>query len=276
MKMSQQGQWQVAGSAPEVYERELVPAVFGVWAPILVELAQPRPSERVLDVACGTGVVARIAAPRVGPSGTVVGIDLNPGMLSVARSVVSPDSRSGGQLQWQEASADKLPFPDGSFNVVYCQLGLQFFADRPAALREMRRVLGTEGRLALMVWRGIHESPGFAVLADALQRHVGQAAAAIMRAPFGLSNADELEALVRAAGFQNVAIQQRSGTVRFPSVERFVLSYVAGSPLAGPVSQADDAARAALITDVRNALGKFTSNDELAFPIAAHLLSARV
>jgi len=276
MKMSQQGQWQVAGSAPEVYERELVPAVFGMWAPILVELAQPRPSERVLDVACGTGVVARFAATLVGPSGTVVGIDLNPGMLSVARSVVSPDSRSGGHLQWQEASADKLPFPDDSFNVVYCQLGLQFFADRPAALREMRRVLGAEGRLALMVWRGIHESPGFAVLADALQRHVGQAAAAIMRAPFGLSNADELEALVRAAGFQNVAIQQRSGTVRFPSVERFVLSYVAGSPLAGPVSQADDAARAALITDVRNALGRFTSNDDLAFPIAAHLLSARV
>ena len=91
--MNQQGQWQVAGSAPEVYERELVPAVFGVWAPILVELAQPRPGERVVDVACGTGVVARIAATRVGPSGTVVGIDLNPGMLSVARSVVSPDSR---------------------------------------------------------------------------------------------------------------------------------------------------------------------------------------
>jgi SAM-dependent methyltransferase len=196
--------------------------------------------------------------------------------LSLARSLVSRDSRSGGQLQWQEASADKLPFPDGSFNVVYCQLGLQFFADRPAALREMRRVLGTEGRLAVMVWRGIHESPGFAVLADALQRHVGQAAAAIMRAPFGLTNADELEALVRAAGFQNVAVQQRSGTVRFPSVERFVLSYVAGSPLAGPVSQADDAARAGLITDVRNALGKFTNNNELAFPIAAHLLSARV
>ncbi|WP_247349659.1 methyltransferase domain-containing protein [Bradyrhizobium sp. 132] len=276
MEMSQQGQWQVVGSAPDVYEGELVPAVFGVWAPILVELAQPRPSERILDVACGTGVVTRIAATRVGPSGTVVGIDLNPGMLSVARSVVSPDSRSGGQLQWQEASADKLPFPDGSFNVVYCQLGLQFFPDRPAALREMRRVLGPEGRLALMVWRGIHESPGFAVLADALQRHVGQAAVAIMRAPFGLSNADELEALVRATGFQDIVIQQRSGIVRFPTVERFVLSFVAGSPLAGPVSQADDAARAALITDVRNALGKFTSNDELAFPIAAHLLSARV
>jgi ubiquinone/menaquinone biosynthesis C-methylase UbiE len=274
--MNQQGQWQVAGSAPEVYEREPVPAVFGVWAPTLVELAQPRLGERVVDVACGTGIVARIAAKRVGPTGAVVGIDLNPGMLSVARSVVSTDSRSGGPLQWQEASADKLPFPDGSFDVVYCQLGLQFFADRAAALREMRRVLGTRGRLALMVWRGIHESPGFAVLAEALERHVGQAAATIMRAPFGLSNADELEALVGAAGFQNIEVQQRSGTVRFPSVERFVLSYVAGSPLAGPVSKADDVAREALITDVRNALAKYTSNTELVFPIAAHLLSARV
>jgi SAM-dependent methyltransferase len=260
--MNQQGQWQVAGSAPEVYERELVPAVFGVWAPILVELAQPRSGERVVDVACGTGIVARIAAKRVGPTGAVVGVDLNPGMLSVARSVVSTDSRSGGPLQWQEASADKLPLPDGSFDVVYCQLGLQFFADRAAALREMRRVLGAEGRLALMVWRGIHESPGFAMLAEALERHVGQAAAAIMRAPFGLSNADELEALVGAAGFQNIAVQQRSGTVRFPSVERFVLSYFAGSPLAGPVSKAVDAAREALITDVRNALAKYTSNTE--------------
>jgi ubiquinone/menaquinone biosynthesis C-methylase UbiE len=273
--MNQKGQWQVAGSAPEVYERELVPAVFGAWAPILVELAQPRPGDRVVDVACGTGIVARIAAGRVGPTGAVVGIDLNPGMLSVARSVVSTDVGSGGPLQWQEASADKLPFPDGSFDVVYCQLGLQFFADRAAALREMRRVLGAEGRIALMVWRGIQDSPGFAVLAEALQRHIGQAAA-IMRAPFGLSDADELAALVRAAGFQNVAIHQRSGTVRFPSVERFVLSYVAGSPLAGPVSQAGDAAREALMSDVRSALVEFTNDAELAFPIAAHLLSATV
>ena len=259
-----------------MYERELVPAVFGVWAPILVELAHPRPGERVVDVACGTGIVGRIAAARVGPTGAVVGVDLNPGMLSVARSVVLADSRSSAPLQWREASADKLPFPGESFDIVYCQLGLQFFADRAAAVHEMRRVLGAEGRLALMVWRGIDESPGFAVLAEALDRHVGQAAAAIMRAPFGLSNADELAALVRNAGFQDVAIQRQGGAVRFPSVERFVLSYAAGSPLAGPVSQTNDTARAALITDARNALGKYTSNTELAFPIAAHLLSARV
>ena len=127
-----------------------------------------------------------------------------------------------------------------------------------------------------MVWRDIHESPGFAVLAESLERHIGQGAAAIMRAPFGLSNADELAALVRAAAFQDVTIQQRVGTVRFPSVEKFVLSYVAGSPLAGPTSQTDDAARRALIADARNALGQYTGDTVLAFPIAAHLLSARV
>jgi predicted RNA methylase len=77
--MNQQGEWQVAGSAPEIYERELVPAVFGAWAPMPVELAQPHPGERVVDVACGTGIVARIAAARVGPTGAVVGVDLNPG-----------------------------------------------------------------------------------------------------------------------------------------------------------------------------------------------------
>src|ERR1700753_3065495 len=152
--MAQEGQWQVAGNASEIYERELVPAVFGVWAPILVELAQPRIGDRVIDIACGTGIVARTAATIVGPVGAVVGIDLNPGMLGVARSISST-----GPLHWQEASADKLPFPDGSFNVVCCQLGLQFFPDRAAALREMRRGSSANGRLALMVWRGIHEVP---------------------------------------------------------------------------------------------------------------------
>jgi len=134
-EMDPQGQWQVAGSAPEAYERLVVPAVFGAWAPILVGLAHPHLGKRVFDVACGTGIVARVAASRVGPTGAVVGVDLNSGMLSVARSTVSTDSWSRAPLQWQEANTDKLPFPGGSFDIVYCQFGRQFFADRAAALR---------------------------------------------------------------------------------------------------------------------------------------------
>jgi ubiquinone/menaquinone biosynthesis C-methylase UbiE len=272
--LDSQERWQVAGNAAEVYEKELVPAIFALWAPLVIDLGHPQKGDRILDVACGTGVVARLVAGRVGPTGAVVGIDLNPGMLKVARAM-STGTRAGAPIEWQQASADNLPFPSASFDVVFCQLGLQFFADRSAALSEMHRVLVAGGRLSLMVWCGISESPGFAALADALERHVGQAAASIMRAPFGLADGDELAALVRNTGFQNVAIEHRVGTVRFPSVEKLVSSYVAGSPLAGPVSEANEAARGALVADVRDALSKYANQAQLAFPIAAHLLSAR-
>jgi SAM-dependent methyltransferase len=271
--MSQQGQWQVAGSAPEVYERELVPTVFGPWAPILVDLAQPKQGERIVDIACGTGIVARIAAAKVGPAGAVAGVDLNPGMLAVARSVRTPD---GASVQWHEASADRLPLSDRSFDIAYCQLGLQFFADRPAALQEMRRVLSSKGRLALMVWCGINESPGFESFAEILERNVSLAAATIMRAPFGLADADELRRLVAGADFRDITVQRRVGTVEFPSVERFVLSYVAGSPLASHVSQASDLTREHLIAETKSALEKYVGDRGLSFPIAAHLLTATV
>lgn len=109
--------------------------------PRLIDLARPKLGERVVDIACGTGIVARLAAVKVGPTGIVTGIDLNPGMLNVARSLGMADDAAS--VQWQEASADKLPSADSAFDIAYCQLGLQFFADRPAALREMRRVLSS-------------------------------------------------------------------------------------------------------------------------------------
>jgi ubiquinone/menaquinone biosynthesis C-methylase UbiE len=145
------------GSAPEVYERHLVPAIFGPWAEDLLAFALPKPAERVLDLACGTGVVARLAAQRVGPSGSIVGIDLNPGMLAVARSVTAPH---GAQIEWRESNVNALPFHDATFDVALCQQGLQFFPDRSAALREVRRVLVPRGRIALSVWRSRQYSPG--------------------------------------------------------------------------------------------------------------------
>ena len=137
-----------------------------------------------MDIACGTGVVARLAAQRVGPTGKVTGLDLNPSMLAVAASITS------ALITWQEASATNTPLPDGAFDVVYCQLGLQFFPDRSAALREMYCVLVPGGRLGLMVWQDIQSSPGFSALAAALARHVSTEAAGIMRAPFALADAN--------------------------------------------------------------------------------------
>jgi SAM-dependent methyltransferase len=265
-------QWQVAGgSAAQVYERQLVPAVFGPWAPRVLDLAAPAAGERVLDVACGTGVVARLAAERVGADGRVVGLDLNPGMLVVARSLPV----GGAPIGWVQATAGRLPFPDGSFEVVCCQLGLQFFPDRAAALAEMARVLVGGGRLAVMVWRSIDHSPGFAVLAEALDRHVGPAAGAVMRAPFGLGEEGALRGLVAGAGFREVRLHQQAGVVRFGSARELVVAYGAGSPLARLIGAAGPAARAGLVAEVQAALEEWQGAGGLAFPIQALLVSGR-
>src|SRR5919201_2858935 len=147
-----------------------------------------------------------------------------------------------------------MELPNESFDVILCQQGLQFFPDRPAALREMRRVLVPTGRLALSTWREITRSPGFAALAEALARHV-PAAVATIRGPFALGDADALRALVAGAGFRDVVIRPLARTLRFPSAEEFVRRYVAGSPLAGPVGQADETARGSLLRDVAAAPG---------------------
>jgi SAM-dependent methyltransferase len=266
-----QGSWQVAGNAPEVYERDLVPAVFGPWAQVIVDFADLQSGDRVLDVACGTGAVARLAADRTGEQGMVAAVDLNPGMVAVARSLPAP---RGAMVDWRQADALELPFAEQAFDAVLCQLGLQFFADRLAALREMCRVLRPGGRVVVMVWRPIELSPGFAVLAAALERHIGPDAAAIMRAPFSLGDAEELSSLVGAGGFEAPDLRAETGAVRFPSVERFVASYVAGSPLAGPVAAASAEARGALLVEVVTELGQF-GDEELKFPIEAHLARGR-
>src|SRR5687767_5758686 len=154
------------GSAPENYQRYFVPVLGGPFAEDLINEAALRPGERVLDIACGTGVVARLAAERVVPNGTVAALDLNPALLSVARSVPS----TGAAIHWYETSAESIPLPDDAFDVVLCQLGLQFVADKGAALREMRRVLAPGGRVLVTT---PPPNAFFDVLDEAMTRHVG-------------------------------------------------------------------------------------------------------
>jgi ubiquinone/menaquinone biosynthesis C-methylase UbiE len=270
--MSQQERWQLGGNAPEVYERYLVPALFGPWAPVVMEQAALQPGERVLDVACGTGVVARLAASHVGAAGQVTGVDLNPGMLAVARTLAPPQ---GARVDWREGNAAALPFSPATFHVVFCQLGLQYFPDRPQALREMYRVLMPRGRLLLLVWRAIAHSPGFGALAEALERHVSPAAGAVMRAPFVFGDAtEELRTLVTEAGFRTVRIRSDVRMVRFASPEALVQYQVAGSPLASHVAQVDDAAREALIREVTAAMQSYLNDEGVAFPIEGHIAVA--
>ncbi len=232
------------GSAPENYERYFVPVISMPLATDLMDIAALRPGERVLDVACGTGIVARLAAGRVGNTGTVAGLDLNPGMLAVARSVTPPDMA----IAWHEASAEAMPLPDESFDVVLCQFGFQFFPDKPAALREMRRVLAPGGRLVINVPGPIPRT--FVILAEALARHINPELAGFVHHVFSLRDSDELQHLISDAGFREVAIQSITKALRLPASEAFLWQYVHSTPLGGAVAQADDEHRAALERDV--------------------------
>src|SRR6516164_10602557 len=147
--MSAHPQWQFVGNVPENYQRYLVPSIFGPWAKDLVEIAGLKPGERVLDIARGTGIVARTAALTLGSGGGIIGLDVSAPMLAAARSAAAAEGLS---IKWQEGSAVKLALIDATCDVVLCQQGLQFFPDRPAALREMHRVLRSGGRLVLSVW----------------------------------------------------------------------------------------------------------------------------
>jgi ubiquinone/menaquinone biosynthesis C-methylase UbiE len=252
-------------SSAEAYERYAVPAVFGPWAHDLVALAALRPGERVLDVACGTGVVTRLAAEQVGASGRVVGLDFSPGMLQVARTVPPP---AGAAITWQEGSAEALPFGESSFDVVLCQHGLPFVADRPRALAEMRRVLVSGGRLAIAVWQGRDQNPVDAILAEALVRFGAHGQASRQLVAHALGDAETLRTLVASAGLCDVTIRSVTKLHRYPSAELFLQRRLVAPEL-------DAATVARMHAEVRDALRPYAEGEGLVFPMAAHLLTAQ-
>lgn len=230
--------------APEVYEKYFVPSIASPLAMDLIATAALQPGERVLDVACGTGVVARLAAARTGPTGFVAGVDLNPGMLEVARSATPPDMT----IEWHQSSAEKLPFQDASFDVVLCQLSLPFFPDKLAALREMRRVLIPNGRLALNVPGSI--SRVFTALAEGIGRHISPESEGFVRQVFSLPDPDELLGLLKEAGFKESASRSDTRTLQLPAPKEFLWQYVYSTPLAAAVAVAPAESRDALEEDV--------------------------
>jgi SAM-dependent methyltransferase len=267
--MSDMERWQLAGSAPEVYADYLVPAIFGPWVPVVLDSAQLQKGQSVLDVACGTGAVATGAAARVGATGSVTGVDNNPGMLAVA------SARSRHEVRWQEADAQMLPFPGRSFDRVICQLGLQYFPDRLAAVREMHRVLRPGGRAVVLVWRDLNHSPGYAALVKALEMHAGPEAATIMRAPFVFGDdPTPLASLHKDGGFAGVTVQAVPGMVKFGSIQAFIRYQCAGSPLAAHVNLRDQTLLTRIAEVVAATLDAPVTGEPVEFAIEAHLAHA--
>lgn len=229
---------------PENYDRFFVPAIGEPLAKDLIRKAALSNGEQVLDAACGTGIIARLAFDQVGDNGTVTGIDVNPGMLAVARSV-APE---GAAIEWHKASLESMPFPDEQFDVVICQLGLQFVENKRAALREMRRVLKPGGRLLMNM-------PGpvgriFTIFADSIARIIGPEAAVFINHVFSLYETKEIRQLINEAGFRDLSIEEDNEMLILPPPREFIWQYINSTPLFSVVAKADKDARKSLEREV--------------------------
>jgi SAM-dependent methyltransferase len=265
------GQWQLSAEAAELYERYVARYILGPWTPLLVNVAHVAVGERVLDVACGTGVVARAAAGRAGPAGRVVGVDLNPGMIAVARSLPAP---VGATIEWIQRSALDLGLPDATMNVVLCQQGLQFFPDKALAMQEMRRVLVRGGRLALSVWTGVGLYNG--AVGEALARFVGDAAALQFCASRQVPAKAELQRLATEAGFSAVDVRTSRIDVHLPPLDEFTLGHLSATPVAAIVAAADPEAREKLGASVMKALQGYADGEGVTYPEEAYVVTAKV
>jgi SAM-dependent methyltransferase len=269
---------QVAGA--RAYEALFVPSLIRVYAPIVSDAAAIGPADRVLDVACGTGVLTREAAARVGPAGQVAGLDASGGMLAVARELAesAPERAAHAPIDWHHGVAELLPFPAGHFDAVVCQFGLMFFRDRRAAIREMRRVLRPGGRLAIAVWDGLPAIAAFAAEVALFQRVAGQAAADALRAPFVLGDRSALAGVAIDGGLEAPVIETHAATARFPSVRALVEADLRGwLPIMGV--SLGDAAIEATLAEADDALAPYVSAEpdgSVSFATSAHVLRATV
>jgi ubiquinone/menaquinone biosynthesis C-methylase UbiE len=261
---------------PEVYERVLVPAVLQALATRVVDLAAPREGERVLDLACGTGIVARTVAPIVGAAGSVVGVDVLPPMLAVARSVPAPD---GASIEWREGDATVLDLADSSFDLVICQQGLQFFPDRVVA-SEVLRVLAPGGRFVAAVWQGIDRQPFWKAFTEIEAANLAPLGLTRddVTLPFSWGDPDALRELLTDTGFDQVELTTTTIEANF-AAESFVedLEYPYGVLVPGFLEDPDAFATYvdAVREESRGVLSRYRRGDRIVFETPANLAFAR-
>ncbi len=250
----------------EVYEQLLAPTLFEMWTQRLVDAAEILPGQHVLDVACGTGILARTVAARVGQNGSVSAVDINPGMLAMAKRI-SP------AIDWCKGSAEELPYEDNSFDAVVSQFGLMLFSAPETALREMRRVLKPGGHLAVAVFDSIDNLPAYAAMADVYERLVDKSVADALRVPFSMGNTNQLVSLSVTAGISTAEINTQEEMAHFSGVRNMVLSDVKGwFPFAG--IHLDERMIEAVVQEAEKVLEPFqTSDGAVEFRVLAHVIT---
>lgn len=249
----------------QAYDDLFVPALFAQWAPQLVSCARVRRGQSVLDVACGTGIVARTAREVVGAEGRVAGTDLHPAMLEVARAA-RPD------LEWRQGDAQDLPFADGDFDVALCQSALFFFADPARALSEMARVVGPAGVVALQTYAPLNAQPAYGPFVDLVAEEAGTEARSLLSTYWSQGELDGLRELVSAAGLSELESRSSLGAAVFPSAGAMADTEIRATPLAEKVSPET---RARIVERTEKLLAPYVDEDGSAHvPIRAVLLAA--
>jgi ubiquinone/menaquinone biosynthesis C-methylase UbiE len=255
------------GTAAENYERYFVPKIATPVSVALLEAAALRPGERVLDVACGTGLIARLAAERVGSSGTVTGLDLSQDMINVAR-VVSPSD-----IRWHVGDAASLPFADDSYDAVLCQMGLMFMQDRHTAVAEMRRATAAGGRVAVNT-PGVIQ-PLFALMEQALVDHISADIGGFVQAVFSMHNPRDVASLLHDAGLIDVTATESTATLNLGAPAEFLWQYINLTPMGLLVAQASREAQEAMESQVVKSWQPFLRNDAISIKLPTVVASGR-
>jgi len=264
--------WQMNTDGPETYERYIVPTWMLDWTEDLIAAAGVGPGTQVLDVACGTGIVARKAAGLIGPGGRVAGLDANEGMLTVAGTCARKEGLAA--VEWYCGDVSRMPFSPGEFDAVLCHQGLQFFPDKTAALREMARVLTPGGRLALGVWGRAEKSPFVMAINGVLGDYLGEDATALFRKACSLSDRPVLQKLVRDAGFVNIRARRRVKMCRHPSLAELLPAYFSVFPVAREIAAMPEEERAKMFSSLVTALADCREGEGLATPTENIILTA--
>ena len=255
------------------YDEILVPRMFAPWGNLLLDTVGVDAANIALDVACGPGSVTRLLSERVGPTGRVTGADLSPAMLEIARERGAP--HEGGPIDWIECPADALQVEHHTFDVIVCQQGLQFFPDKPAALREMHRAARHGGRLGISCWAPIEESPMFAAMARSLDAYLGEDAGRAYRAgPFGLTDADELGRLVADAGFRDVRVERRTMPVTFEDAVAQLIVMAEFMPVGEQLEAMSDTQEAEFVRMLEAELGDLLVGDSVTADTTTHFALA--
>lgn len=264
--------WKVNADGPGTYERFIVPTWMADWAPDLIHAGGVGPGMKVLDAACGTGIVARKAAGIIGPGGRIAALDANEGMLRVARTCAEKEGAHA--IGWYHGDISCMPFSLGEFDTVLCQQGLQFFSDRALALREMKRILKPGGRLALSVWGRPGKCPHVPVICDVFEQYFGEDSTAIFTVACSLSDKRVLKKLVQDAGFSGIRIREGVKIARHSSLTEFLPAYFSIFPVAARISALSEDERTGLFRCLESSLEAYRENEGFAVPTENYILTA--